>query len=241
MILLSERLKTVAEMVNFDSVSDIGTDHGKLPVYLVQSGKVKFAIASDINEGPVEACRRTVEKFNLSDKINIRRSDGLENFAPFETKTLCIAGMGGELIFQILKSFPEKTNSFEEIVLQPMTQTERLKKCLFDNGFVILDETLAKEKNKIYDVIKVKKTNNKVEYKYVDLFFSDKLLQKKDDIFTEYKNKIIKKILAAVEGIKKSSAADENEIEFLMNVLKEVESVDETEKDNRCFGKHSIT
>ena len=50
---LSKRLKRIAEHVDkCESVADIGTDHGYIPIYLVKEGRCKKAIASDINKGP---------------------------------------------------------------------------------------------------------------------------------------------------------------------------------------------
>ena len=51
---LDARLSAAVEAVKDGGVvADVGTDHAYLPVYLVMSGKSDYAIASDINEGPV--------------------------------------------------------------------------------------------------------------------------------------------------------------------------------------------
>ena len=45
---LSERLKLVASFVPEGSrVADIGTDHGYVPIYLAETGKIKSALAMD--------------------------------------------------------------------------------------------------------------------------------------------------------------------------------------------------
>lgn len=47
---LSERLQTIADQVNpGESVADIGTDHGFLPIYLTQTQKSPKVVLSDIS------------------------------------------------------------------------------------------------------------------------------------------------------------------------------------------------
>ena len=49
MVRISDRLRTVAHMCEKGAVvADIGTDHGYLPIYLVQEGIARSAIAMDL-------------------------------------------------------------------------------------------------------------------------------------------------------------------------------------------------
>lgn len=49
MIRISDRLRIVAHMCDKGAVvADIGTDHGYLPIYLVQEGIAPSAIAMDL-------------------------------------------------------------------------------------------------------------------------------------------------------------------------------------------------
>ena len=50
---LSKRLQAVADLVsNGQIVADVGTDHGYIPIYLIETEKCPRAIAMDINKGP---------------------------------------------------------------------------------------------------------------------------------------------------------------------------------------------
>ena len=50
MIKLSDRLQVIADRVEKNkTMADIGTDHGFLPIYLIQSGKCRKVIATDIS------------------------------------------------------------------------------------------------------------------------------------------------------------------------------------------------
>lgn len=133
---LSNRLKAVADMVRQGSaVADIGTDHGYIPVYLYKAGIITGAVAADINEGPLNSCRELVEQQGLSDVISVRLSDGLDCLRPDEYDTIIIAGMGGELIADILSR--DDCIIDKHVILNPMTHPEIARKFLFDNGFEI--------------------------------------------------------------------------------------------------------
>ena len=101
---LSKRLERLTDFVSEGNIlADIGTDHAFVPIYLVSENKVPTAIAMDINEGPLEKANRNIRSKSLENKIKIRLSNGLDKLEAYEADTILIAGMGGELIVDILK------------------------------------------------------------------------------------------------------------------------------------------
>ena len=75
---LSKRLERIASFVQPGSrVADIGTDHGYVPIWLVQKGVCPSALAMDVRKGPLERAEEHVEEVGLSGKIELRLSDGL--------------------------------------------------------------------------------------------------------------------------------------------------------------------
>ena len=231
MISLSPRLKTISDMVSCDTILDVGTDHGKLPIYLVKIDKIKKAYASDLNDGPVKSCIDNVKAFNLENRIEVIKSDGLRNIDMGIAKTLCIAGMGGELIVKILNDSFDKTKLFEEIILQPMTHIEELKAYLFDAGYNITEEKLVIDSGKIYDVFKVVLTDKKEQYNEVDLMVSPVLIKNKDKLLSKFVEKIIKRLKAKITGINSSGNVNEEELAKYSNLLFEVERIYETSKN----------
>lgn len=142
-----------AELVEGDFVCDIGTDHGYLPAYLLQSGKCRRAIAADINSMPLEAAANTLKNAGVKDKTQLILSDGLKN-VPLEGVTdIVIAGMGGELISRIIGS-DDRVKNGVTLILQPMTRAAVLRRFLAEKGFDVLCERGVTDGKFVYSVMK---------------------------------------------------------------------------------------
>lgn len=202
---LTNRLMTVASLVNYKRIADVGTDHGKIPIFLLKEKKVDFAVASDINEGPLKACRRNAEKNNLIDLIDIRHFPGISGIKAGEVDTVIIAGMGGELISNILSDNMNVAKSIKELILQPMTGEEYLREFLYNNGFSICNEVLADENEKIYVVIRAVP---KQETDKENIYFPEKLLKNDKYKVDMYYKKISKRIEDKIFGAKAEQNTD---------------------------------
>ena len=55
-------------------MADIGTDHAYLPIWAIRQGLTSYAVASDINEGPLEAARRNMIRLSGATFRPISRS-----------------------------------------------------------------------------------------------------------------------------------------------------------------------
>ncbi len=130
------RLSLCADMVRRDSrLADIGTDHGYLPIELCMRGTIPSALACDINPLPLRSAEENIEKYGLSDRIKTRLSDGLQRVSADEADDIVIAGMGGELIRDILSAAAWVKDGEKRLVLQPMTHHDDLVRWLYENGF----------------------------------------------------------------------------------------------------------
>lgn len=151
---LTPRLKTIAECIyDCEVVADIGSDHGLLPVYLMQIGKAKRIIASDISLKSLHKAEMLVKEYGLQNRIGLKVGDGLKVLKGENVNTVVIAGMGGHLISSILDQSPSITEGIEHFILQPMTKAEELRKWLNNNNYRIYNEKLVKEENRIYQVM----------------------------------------------------------------------------------------
>lgn len=152
---LSKRLQTVANAVTPGSrVADVGTDHGYVPIYLVERGLCPGAIAMDVNEGPLARAEEHIRAEGLSDRIQTRKSDGLAALAPEETDAVVIAGMGGALMCRILQDASAFLEAGRELILQPQSEWFKVRRLLSASGYRITQEWFLEEEGKYYVVIK---------------------------------------------------------------------------------------
>ena len=105
MVKISERLRTAAGLIGEgERLADVGTDHGYVPIYLVERKRIPSAIAMDIRTGPLERAREHIRMYGMEDYIQTRLSDGVAALKPGEADAILIAGMGGGLVIHILES-----------------------------------------------------------------------------------------------------------------------------------------
>ncbi|MDO4289524.1 MAG: class I SAM-dependent methyltransferase [Eubacterium sp.] len=152
--MLTPRLEAIAQLVLPGEVlADIGTDHGYLPVALAASGKIPRAIAADVNAKPLEKAKNCIAEAGLSDKIETRLGSGLSVLAPREAATIVVAGMGGCLIKDLLAAEAAVARLAKRLILQPMNNGAVLRRFLEENGYAIIDEVIAKEEPRVYEII----------------------------------------------------------------------------------------
>ncbi|MGL5634600.1 MAG: tRNA (adenine(22)-N(1))-methyltransferase [Sarcina sp.] len=229
---LSVRLKAIANQVDkCESIADIGTDHGYIPIYLVQNGICQRAIASDINKGPINKAKMNVGFEGLSEKIKCYLGAGLKPLRLNEVEGIVIAGMGGNLTRDIILDDIEKAKNYKFMILQPAQNPEVLREFLYNFEYDILDEDLVKEDGKFYELFKVKYNKKAERLRFDDEIYyeiSPILLRKKHPILKEYiefkighNNKILGFIKEETEAanIKKSEIIEK--IKVLEGMLKQ--------------------
>ena len=203
---LDARLAAVAAFVPQGSrVADIGTDHGYLAVALVEEGRAPFVIASDLPVGPCEAARRTVRAEGLEDRIEVRQGDGLTVLQPGEVDTVCIAGMGGVLMTEILAAAPEVWKSLTALVLQPMTGEEELRRYLYAHAWHVADETLVVADDRLY-TIRAARGHRKMPDD-VTLAIGPVLLTRRDEYLRQHIESQLFLARRAAAGMEKSERA----------------------------------
>ena len=188
---LSKRLLTVASMVENDSVvADIGTDHAYIPIYLVEQGVCKKAIAMDVNPGPLERAREHILASGLSKQIVTRLSDGLAKLSEDEADTYVIAGMGGPLMVSILARRMDLLQKGKTLVLQPQSEIGEVREFLIHNDYKIIQEEMFYDMEKTYVAMKaVKSKESIIPYTKTQYIFGKLLLEKLDPVLFEYLQK----------------------------------------------------
>lgn len=196
------RLETIKSMVSkCETAADIGTDHGYVAEMLLTDNTAKKVIATDLNKGPLNRAIEYMTSKKLNLKCDFRLGSGLTVLQKNESDAIIIAGMGGELIADILSTSKDIAFSANQLILQPMTAYDKLRKFLYENGYKVTDENIVKELHHYYFVIKAEPGRDKIDNEiYYEL--SKHLLDKKDPIMYEYIEKLIntnKKIIQSLE------------------------------------------
>lgn len=218
--MLSKRIEAlILSLEKCHTLADIGCDHGYIAVEAIKRGIAKKVIATDLNKKPIEKAILLAQKENVTDRIDFLVGDGFEPITEKIDQAI-VAGIGGELICRILENANRKLYDVL-LILQPMKDTEMLRKWLFGNSFEIIEEVIIKEKQKYYVIIKAKKAQ-KVYYSDVDIYVGRHIL-KKNPISYEYLLKQKDKLSKIIENKNKFSkdcSFEKWQLDLIEEVLK---------------------
>ncbi|AAK79273.1 tRNA (adenine22-N1)-methyltransferase [Clostridium acetobutylicum] len=223
---ISNRLKSISEVMDrCEIAADIGTDHAYLPIYLIKNNLCKRFIASDVNAGPLKKAINNINKYKLEDKIECRLGSGLNVLKLEEVDVVVIAGMGGNLIRDIIEERLDIFKKLKYAVLQPVQNPEILREYLIKRGFNIIEEQLCIDESKYYEIIKVC-YDSKIEDKD-DVYYEigDKLIDMKHPLLKEYINYKIRKYDKIYKNISEESLnalSRKNELSIKIRKLKEL-------------------
>ena len=220
------RLNTLAKMVDPGSrVADIGTDHAYLPIELVKNGKIDYAIASDVAEGPLENAKNDIAAAGLTEQIETRLGSGLETVTHADQiDTVVIAGMGGKLMTDILDRAWSKDAQFKTLVLEPNIGEAGVRNWLMMHNYKIISEKLIAEAGHTYELIKASLTEEKHEMTEKEIFFGPFIVQEKNPVFYqkwEGKLAYYQRLLVNLNKARKKDEDRINEVDHDIKLIKE--------------------
>lgn len=199
---LSVRMKMIVGLVPEGvTVADIGTDHGYVASYLVKEKKYKKAIATDVNEGPIKRAKKNIDALKLSDKIETRLGDGLDVLEDGEADTVVIAGMGGMLICKMLSEAAEKLTKIDNLILQPQSDIEEVRRHVHKLGFKIERESICMEDGKFYIAMRAIHGEEDPPYSDTEYRFSRILSEEGGTIFRSYMRMMTDKMASLLETL----------------------------------------
>ena len=201
-----------------DSVLDVGTDHGYLPVMLRTKFPEMRIGASDIADGPLKNCEETFLRNRIHD-ISLYKSDGLKQI-PDLYSCAVIAGMGGETIVKILREGNPFLQNVSKLVLEPNSEPEKVRRYLGEHGYRITDEKLVHD-YKYYCLIMAVPDSSLCSYNETECEFGPVLMQKKDPVFLEYWTKETNKCEGILENISRDHP-DYKAIQTRINKIRQV-------------------
>ncbi len=209
-MMLSERMRAVAALVpQAECLADVGTDHAYLPISLVQQGRVRRAVAMDVNEGPLLRASAHIGEAGLGDRIGVRLSDGLTALKPGEADVVLIAGMGGPLTVRILKmgrgileNEDGADNCVKYLVLQPQSEIGDVRSYISGQGWKICREDMVLEDGKFYPMMEAERGQE--DLTELQLAYGPRLLEEKDEVLYAFLRREEQTLLHVAEGLGKA-------------------------------------
>lgn len=206
-------------------LADVGTDHGYLPVYLIQHHMIESAVATDIRPGPLARAKSCVEENEIS-QMRCILCNGLDAVDPSEADTVVIAGMGGENIADILQR-AIWTRENTTLILQPMSRAEVLRMELSSLGLCTEGEYLVEDSGRLYSIL-VARGGKTYNYSESELYTGRYEQIKKEALFPTFLKELEKKLLLTCSGLARS-AKPEDVLRLQKNriILEQIKAMEE--------------
>lgn len=202
------RIDTLCSLLQkTDVFADVGCDHGYCTEYMLKNGLCERAIFSDVSRGSLQKAQTLLEDYVAEGRATGVLGDGFFG-VPKDVGEVLIAGMGGGEMISILSH--ERFGFMPKyFVLQPMHDSEKLRRYLIENGGYILRDFTFQDV-KYYDVIVGRRRlEGEAAQTYTEAeleFGRDNLLQR-GEAFIKRTQKLLKDIekYLTIEGLQASS------------------------------------
>lgn len=223
---LSKRMGRLASLVTEGNrLADVGTDHGYIPIALVQEGKIPSALAMDVNPGPLARAGEHIRQAGLAAYIEPRLSDGLQKLQAGEADTVLIAGMGGMLTVRILSGGGRGLDTVQELILQPQSDIHRVRQWLSEHDWQICTEDLVEEDEKYYPLMKAVRGRGQT-FTEAELYYGKTKLQQSPKILGSYlkeKRLEYEKILVRLRQNGRDDTERSVEINIQLRMIEEIQ------------------
>ena len=207
---LDGRLSSAAKFVRQGArFADIGTDHAYLPIFLIKEGRIDFAFASDINEGPLASAIENAKEAGVYSKMEFAQADGLDAIRNKGITDIAICGMGGELISSIIDRAEFVRKPEIRLILQPMSKFSHLRRELAKMGYEIEDEEYSESQGKNYVTLSARFTGEVREIDDLEAEFgSEELLKALSESKRDFISRRAAALSKAAEGLKRGGQDD---------------------------------
>jgi len=218
--MLSQRLTAVFDLTRPGSVADIGTDHGYLAAAYVRDGRFDRVIAADVASDPLRKAMEYARTLGVEDRIDFRLGNGLTVLSPGEVDTAVIAGLGGETASAILEDCPW-ANQGMELIFQPMSRPDVLRRTLWQRGFQITHESFVRENGRIFCVVKARGGQMEKPDRAQELVG---VVSQRDPLYEEYRAWVIRFTRKALNSIQTGGGSPEKaeEMQELLALLEKI-------------------
>ena len=228
---LSNRLLACCDFVRpGDRVADIGCDHGYLGIHLLQSGAASSIIASDVNGMPLQSALQNAEKYGVKDKMSFFLSDGLRSI-PRDFDCVVCAGMGADTMMSIISdAYDWLAVPGYRLILQCQSKRPELRMWLYDKGFRINRETLAKDGKFVYSIMEVVFDPGH-GISPAEAYITKQLLEDNHPLLPEYYERVKSGMELTISGLERSG---DDRLPVYRNILADLTNMEERIYGNRC-------
>lgn len=192
-IKISRRLNEILKFINYgDKIIDVGTDHGKIILYLADKGISRKIVGIDSSKLVINKLKTITSDLGFQESIKLIHQDGIRYSDIENNEVIVISGLGYIKIKKIIEESGSKNNYF---ILQPSKSKYNLiidfRKFLYENSFSILQETIVEEKEINYLTIYCKKIKNKInEDDYKEKIIGSNVDFDDEKMYVKYLNKL---------------------------------------------------
>ncbi len=226
---LSARLLACASFVRpGDRVADIGCDHGYLGIHLLKNGIASSMIEADIKEGPLASARRNAARFGTLDSTSFCLSDGLKN-VPRDFDCMVCAGMGADTMISILEHARWLEDPKYRLVLQCQSKRPELRQWLYDAGWRISRETLARDGKFVYSIMEVVYDPGH-GISPAETYITPQLLEDNHPLLPEYYERVKSGVELTIFGLKR---AGDDRLPIYESILKDLTAMEDRIYGNR--------
>lgn len=156
---MTERLNSIfAEIPRCETFADIACDHGYIAFEMLKENKCEKAYVSDISAKSLGKAENLLVDFIAKGRAQGFVSDGFDNVP--KTDCALLAGVGGELIADILKRAAKAGKLPDNLILQPMKHCDKVRRLAVKLGYRIKKDFTVKADGQFYDIISLVRGND---------------------------------------------------------------------------------
>ena len=147
--------------------------------------RAERVIATDISAPSLQKAYELAFDNGVSHLMETRLGDGLSPIKSKEADTVVIAGLGGDVMAEILSSARIEGKEFDHFVLSPNTHPEKVRRELAQSNHIIVTDNLTECAGKYYTIISTqlnkdyKETLDNEQIVYGKFFTTDEVFKKR--------------------------------------------------------------
>lgn len=198
-----------------DTICDVGCDHGYAAISFLKRGTAKRVIAMDVNKGPLEQAKRNARLYGVSEQLELRLSDGLQEVVPGEADAFLCAGMGGRLMVRIMTEGREVMAHMSGAVLQPQSELNIVRRYVYENDWHIVKEDMVFEpdgteegEGKYYPMMYIEPGREAIPDE-LSLLYGPMLIKQKHPVLLQYLTFSLKTKEKVLEKLQKQAVSEQ--------------------------------